>query len=344
MSKNTVGSLAELVGGQVQGDPALEITGVNDLRLAKSGEICFVRDQKYIELARKSGAGALLVHETLDVEAVQVVVKDVHAAFAKIALHFHPVPRAEEHFIHPSAEIDPAAVIDQPVQIGAMAVIEANVQIGAGTVIRSGCVLAEGSRLGTDCLLYPRVVLYAGVQLGNRVVVHAGSVIGSDGFGYASDEGRWLKLPQLGSVLIEDDVEIGANTTIDRATLGLTRIGPRSKLDNLIHVGHNCDFGADNAVAGFSAFSGSTIMGNRVNCAGHTVSAGHLKVADDVRIGGNSVIYGDVEEPGDYIGYPLQKKSRWGRTLHILNRLVEMQEKLRGLVRDKEESGKGKSE
>jgi len=254
------------------------------------------------------------------------------------------VPRAEQHCIHPSAVIDPSAQVDQPVEIGPMVVIAAKARISAGCMILAGSVVGEGCRLGCDCVLYPRVVLYPGVQLGDRVLLHAGCVIGSDGYGYANDHGRWIKVPQLGSVLIEDDVEIGANCTIDRGTLGITRIGRRSKLDNLIHVGHNCDFGEDNALAGFSAFGGSTVLGNRVTLGGHIITSGHIKVCDDARIGGNSAIRHDVNEPGDYIGYPLQKRARWGRTLHIIDRLVELQEKVRGLGKAQDREKKSNSD
>jgi UDP-3-O-[3-hydroxymyristoyl] glucosamine N-acyltransferase len=174
-------------------------------------------------------------------------------------------------------------------------------------------------------------VLYPGVRLGNRVVLHGNCVIGADGFGYARDGARYEKLPQVGTVQLEDDVEIGAGSTVDRGALGVTRIGRGSKLDNLVHVGHNCDFGEDVAVAGFSAFSGSTTLGDRVQIGGHTVSQGHLRVAADVRVGGASVIHDDLAEAGDYLGYPLQHKRQWVRTLHAIDSLLALQQEVREL-------------
>ncbi len=336
MSTN-VRDLADLVGGEVIGDAELLIQGVADLRRAGPSDIGFVREVKYGEMAKASGAGAALVSEDLGLPAVQIVVKDPAAAFAKIALTFHPVPRATEHSVHPSASVDPKAELQSPVQIGPMAVIEAGAKIGAGSVISAGAVVGPGCVVGADCVLYPRVTLYAGTKLGDRVILHAGAVLGSDGFGYAPDGATWIKVPQLGQVVVEDDVEIGANSTVDCGTLGETRIGARSKVDNMVHIGHNSVLGSDNMVAGLSALSGSSIFGDRVHCGGHVVTAGHLKVADDVRVGGNSVIYGDIEEAGDYLGYPLQPKRRWGRTLRILDRLVELNGSVRELSWSKKE-------
>ena len=174
------------------------------------------------------------------------------------------------------------------------------------------------------------------MRLGDRVVVHAGTVIGSDGFGYAQDrrpetKGQWIKVPQVGGVAIDDDVEIGANCTIDRGTMGDTRIGAGSKIDNVVHIGHNCVLGKHNALAGFCALSGSTVLGDRVSLAGHVVSGGHLEVCDDVRIGGNSVLLDDITESGDYMGYPLQKIQTWGRTFHTLGHLLDLRKRVRDL-------------
>ncbi len=331
MTKDTVDSLAALVGGQVHGDGQAPIIGVADLRMASPQHLGFIRDPEFLSLGQKSKAGALLVSEVMDLSATQIVVRNVGAAFARVALHFHPQPRAESHSIHPTAVVDPQAVLQEPVQVGPHAVLEAGVRVGPGTVIQAGVVVGKGCQIGADCVLYPRVVLYSRVRLGDRVILHAGCVLGADGFGYAPDGEAYVKVPQMGTVQLGDDVEVGANTTIDRGTLGATKVGEGSKLDNLVHLGHNCVLGKHNILAGFSALSGSTVIGDRVAMMGHTMSAGHVKVCDDARIGGNSVIYGDINEPGDYLGYPLQKKSRWGRTLKIMDSLVEMRQQLRRL-------------
>jgi UDP-3-O-[3-hydroxymyristoyl] glucosamine N-acyltransferase len=178
-------------------------------------------------------------------------------------------------------------------------------------------------------VLHPNVVLYPGVTIGDRTILHAGCVIGSDGFGYATDGNELVKFPQTGTVVVEADVEIGANTTIDRGALGTTRIGKRSKIDNLVQIGHNCVLGEDCALAGNCALAGSTILGDRVRFNGHVVSAGHLTVCDDVNIGGNSVLVKDVRKAGNYIGYPLQKVKPWAGTLNVLSRAAELRRLLK---------------
>jgi UDP-3-O-[3-hydroxymyristoyl] glucosamine N-acyltransferase len=331
MHEETVGSLAERVGGRVVGDAGRRITGVGDLRSAGPEQLGFVRDLKYRDLARASGAGALLVPEPLETQAAQIVVANVPASFARIATVFFPLPRATSQRVHPTAVVDPGAVLESPVDVGARVVVERGARVGAGSVLKAGVTVGEGCRLGRDCVVFPGVVLYPGVTVGDRVILHANCVLGSDGFGYAPDGPRYVKLPQLGSVEIGDDVEIGAGTTIDRGALGVTRVGRGTKIDNLVHVGHNCTIGEDVAIAGFCAFSGSTVIGDRVAIAGHVVSSGHLKVADDVKIGGNSVIYFDLDQAGEYVGYPLQEKRQWFRTLRVLDKLLELQQDVREL-------------
>jgi UDP-3-O-[3-hydroxymyristoyl] glucosamine N-acyltransferase len=330
----TVGSLATLVNGVVHGDAARPIVGVGDLRIAGPDRIGFLRNPAYAEAAKVAKIGALIVAEPIETQAAQIVVKSVDAAFARVALQFHPVPVATEHRIEPGAVVHPDAVLEAPVQIGSCAVVEKGARLGAGTVLFAGAVVGAGCRVGRQCTLYARAVLYPGVTLGDRVIVHSGAVVGADGFGYARDEaGAWIKWPQLGDVVIEDDVELGANVTIDRAALGTTRIGRGTKLDNLVHIGHNCVLGEHVAVAGLSALAGSVTVGNRVQIGGHTVSAGHLHLVDDVRIAGNSAIVASVTEPGDWMGSPLMEKGRWLRTMRSLGQLVDIAGHVRRLLK-----------
>ena len=337
MSEETVGSIATLVGGEVHGDADRPVTGVADLRRAGPQHLGFLNDKNLIPAAQKTEAAALLVKEVVETPAAQIVVSNVVASFARVAQHFHPVPNAESHQIHETAVVAPEAILHEPVSIGPGAVVGARAEIGAGTIVQARVVIGAGCRVGAMSHLYPGVVLYPGVMIGERVILHAGCVIGSDGFGYAQDDdGSHVKFPQLGTVIVEDDVEIGANTAVDRAALGATKIGRGSKIDNLVHIAHNCEFGENVAVAGFSAFSGSTILGDRVMVAGHTVSAGHLRVGDDVRLGGNTVIYRDVDEPGDYIGYPPQLKRKWFRTLRALDQLLDIKADVKRLVEERD--------
>ena len=336
MTEETVGSIAQLVGGEVHGDAERPITGVADLRHAGPAHLGFLNDVKLESAAKETDAAALLVKRCVDTPAAQIVVGNVYASFAKVALHFHPLPRVDRHDVHPMASVAADAELAEPVRIGAGAVVDARAKIGAGTILFPRAVVGEGCQIGRDCILHPGVVLYPGVVLGDRVILHAGSVVGSDGFGYArDDDGSYIKFPQVGNVVLESDVEIGANTTIDRGALGATKIGRGSKIDNLVQVAHNCVFGENVAVAGFSAFSGSTTLGDRVSVAGHTVSAGHIEIGDDVRVGGNSVLYRNIQEPGDYVGYPLQEKRRWMRSLRAIDHILELQADVKRLKSEK---------
>ncbi|MEZ5965757.1 MAG: UDP-3-O-(3-hydroxymyristoyl)glucosamine N-acyltransferase [Planctomycetota bacterium] len=327
----TVGSLARLVGGEVHGDAGHAIAGVGDLRFAGADRIGFLRDLKLTEAVRTTNIGALLVENLVDTPAIQVVVRQVDVAFARIAQRFHPTPTAREHRVSPAASVDPSAVLAAPVEVGPCAVIGRDARVGPGTVVGAGVVIGEGCSVGRDCVLHPRVVLYPGVTVGDRVILQAGAVVGSDGFGYARDaSGTWIKWPQLGSVRIEDDVEIGANVAIDRAALGITRIGRGCKIDNLVHIGHNCALGEHVAIAGLSALSGTVTVGDRTQIGGHTVVGGHLSIDADVRIGGNSAITSSVVGRGDYMGFPLMDRGRWARVLRTLGRLPELAAAVRG--------------
>ena len=332
MTEETVASIAQLVGGELHGDGDRPVRGVADLRHAGPEHIGFLNDPKLEDAAQATSAAALLVKREVESKAALIVVPNVYAAFARVALHFHPTPRASEDKVHPTAVVADGAVLESPVEVGPGAVVGAGAQIGAGSIIGARTVVGERCRIGQSSVLHPGVVLYDGVQLGDRVILHSGCVIGADGFGYArDDDGSYIKFPQLGTVVVEDDCEIGANTAIDRAALGATRIGAGSKIDNLVQIGHNCEFGKHNAIAGFSAFSGSTIFGDRVSVGGHVVSAGHIKIADDVRVGGNSVLYRDISEADDYVGYPLQEKRRWMRSLRAIDQILELQKEVRAL-------------
>ena len=321
MTEISVAGLAQLVGGRLVGDGTRRILGLGDLRSAGHDRIGFVRDARYHAAAEATKVGALLSATELSTSASQIVVDDVDVAYAKVATHFHPVPRAVEHSIHPSAVVDPGAEIEAPVVIGPRVVV-GRCKIASGTVLMAGVVLGDGCTIGRDCLLHPNVTIYQGVQLGQRVIVHANAVIGSDGFGYAQEHGRWLKVPQLGGALLEDDVEVGAGTAIDRGTLGHTRIGARTKIDNLCHIAHNCVLGTDVAIAAGCGIAGSTTIGDRCVFAGNVGISGHLKIANDVRLGGGTIVLKDLPEPGDYMGHPVLEKRRFLRLLRVLRGLV----------------------
>jgi UDP-3-O-[3-hydroxymyristoyl] glucosamine N-acyltransferase len=321
MTDASVAELAQLVSGRLVGDGERRVVGLGDLRTAGPDRIGFVRDARYAAAAKATRAGALLTEDELATSASQIVVDDVDVAYAKVALRFHPVPRASRHEIHPTAVVDPAAELEEPVSIGPRAVVGRS-RIGAGSVIGAGVVIGDGCAIGRDCFFHPNATVYAGVQIGQRALVHANAVLGSDGFGYARDGAKWIKVPQLGTTIIEDDVEIGAGTTIDRATLGVTRIGARTKIDNLCHIAHNCTIGQDVAIAANCGIAGSTTVGDRCVIAGNVGISGHLNIGPDVRLGGGTVVLKDVTEPGDYMGHPLLEKRRFLRLLRVLRGLV----------------------
>ena len=321
MTETSVGALAQLVSGRLIGDPERRIAGLGDLRSGGPDRIGFVRGSRYAALARATQVGAVLTAAELDTAASQIVVADVDVAYAKVAAHFHPLPRAVVHEVHATAVVDPGAVLEAPVCIGPRVVV-GKARIGRGTVLSPGVVVGDGAVIGRDCMLYPNVTVYSQVQLGDRVIVQAGAVIGSDGFGYAREGTTWVRVPQLGNVVLEDDVEIGACSAIDRGTLGSTRIGARTKIDNQCHVAHNCTIGPDCAFAAGVRIAGSTTVGARCVFAGNVGISGHLRIADDVRLGGGSIAFKDVPDSGDYMGHPLMEKRRFIRLLRVQRGLV----------------------
>ena len=332
MTQETVGSIASRVDGRVEGPVDRPILGVADVGQATATEISFIRDASLRGLAKDSAAGALFVTELLETSAAQIVVEDAHAAFAEIALLFHPLPTAVKHSIHDTAVVATDASIQSPVQIGAHVEIGPGVEIGAGTSIGAGTVLGANVKLGSNCIIYPRVVIYAGVEIGNEVILHSGVVLGTDGFGYVvTKDGARLKFPQLGTLEIGDRVEIGANSTIDRGALTATVIGAGTKIDNLCHIAHNCKIGEDCGISAMAALAGGISLGDRVVLGGHIVAADNLKIDSDVVIGGNSGITGDVKGPGVYFGFPLLPRAKAARRHVLLGRLPELADELKEL-------------
>jgi UDP-3-O-[3-hydroxymyristoyl] glucosamine N-acyltransferase len=332
MTGHTVSALARLVGGRVVGEDSRPITGIGDLQNAGPDQIGFVRDANWFAAARSCRAGALITSQELDVATTQILVDDVGAAFARVAQLFHPLPSVTEHLIDPSASVHPAAKLEDPVLVGPVAAI-GRATIGQGSMIMHGAVVGDGCVLGKGCVIHPNVTLYPDVRLGDRVTIHAGTVVGSDGFGYAREGRTWIKIPQIGNVVIGDDVEIGSNCTVDRATMGATAIGPRTKIDNLVHLGHNVVIGADCIMAAGSMISGSVTIGDRVTVGGHVLMAGHLKVVSDTRLGGSTGLVRSVEEPGEYMGYPVMDKRQHLRLLQKLPELMELFERVEALER-----------
>ena len=289
----TLGRIAEALGAALEGDPARVMSGVAPLDAAGPGDVSFLTDPRHARAAAASAAGALVVGR--DAEGLPQALLRVDAPRSgMIALLrlFHPEPPVAPG-IHPSAVVAEGARVDPTACVGAGAVVEAGARIGARTQVGALCFVGAGVTLGDDSVLHPRVVVESGVVIGERVVVHAGAVLGADGFGYAFDGAAHRKIPQVGGLRIGDDVEIGANSAIDRATLGETRIGRGCKIDNLVQVGHNCDVGEDVILVAQVGVSGSCTIGGRA------VLAGQVGIADHVTIGAGTVLTAQSGVPSD---------------------------------------------
>ncbi len=285
----TVKAVAEAIGGSVVGDGSVKLNGVASVKSAMAGDLVFVAEEKNLDTVRGSRAAAVIVGEFARAtrhEKPLIIVLQPRLAFARAAALFAEAgPRKAE--IHPSAVVYPGAKLGGGIRVEARAVVGAGAEIGGGTRIGAGSVIGEHVRLGKECEIYPNVTIYPGAKLGDRVIVHAGAVLGSDGFGYVRDNtnGRYEKFPQMGRLEIEDDVEIGANATVDRGALEVTRIARGTKIDNLVHIGHNCLIGEDVVIAAQTGISGSAVIENGVVIAGQVGIADHVRVEEGTILG-----------------------------------------------------------
>lgn len=305
----TLAQLASLSGGVLDdGDPTLVLTGYAALKEAGPGDFSFFNNERYLPDLRKTKASAALVPsafaETIPGLAL-VRVENPSAAFAEVVKHFLPPPRSFCPGIHPAAIIDPDTILDPArVCVKAGAIIEGGVEIGAGTEIGAGCFIGEGVKIGRDCLLHPRVTLYHHTVLGDRVSLHAGVVLGADGFGYEFIDGRHRKIDQVGHVQVDNDVEIGANTTIDRARFGCTLIREGAKIDNQVQIGHNVEIGRHCIIVAQVGIAGSTRIGDYTVIAAQAGLAGHLEIGPQLIIGARAGVTKSLSEKGHYMGYP----------------------------------------
>jgi len=309
----TVSFLAEHVGGEVLGDGSVAITGLAPAESALAGELTFAEKPSFLAEAEKSQASAIVAAEGMQsASKVLIRVKDPRVAMAKILPLFFP-PEEFPAGIHASAVVE--GEVHPTAHVGPHCVIRTGALIGEGSVLMGGNHIGRDSRIGRDVRLHPNVVIYARTQIGNRVTIHAGTTIGSDGYGYVFDQGRHLKMLQVGYVVLEDDVEIGANTAIDRGALGATRIGQGTKIDNLVHVAHNVVMGKHCLIMGQVGFAGSTHLSDYVIIASQSGIAGHLKIGQQAMIGAKSGVMRDIEAGGAVLGYPAapdkQAKRQW---------------------------------
>ncbi|MBI4610694.1 MAG: UDP-3-O-(3-hydroxymyristoyl)glucosamine N-acyltransferase [Candidatus Rokubacteria bacterium] len=328
----TLGEIAQALRVELEGDPDLKITGVAPLETARPDQISFLTHAKYASLARTTRAGALLVPADAKLLGPLLRATDPRAALIGLLRLFHPAPTPPSG-IHPSAQIAPSARVDPSAAVGALAVIGADARVGARTWIFPLVYVGDGAEVGADCLVYPHAVIRDRVRLGNRVIVHPGAVLGADGFGYVFDGTRHQKIPQVGTVVIEDEVEIGANVTIDRATLGETVIRRGVKIDNLVQIGHNAEIGEDTILVAQVGLSGSVKVGRRSVLAGQVGVADHVTIGDAVSVGAQAGVASDLREAGPYWGTPARPAPEARRIAAAWPRLPALLRKVRGLER-----------
>lgn len=326
-----VSDIARLVGAKVEGDAELEISGIGKIEEAKSGEITFLANPKYEKYFGTTEASAVIVHEDFRSSRTDLTLlraKDPYVAFVFTLKTMMPPAETLSPGIASTAYVSPNAVIGKDVRIGANACVLDNAKIGDGVGISHGSVIGEDVEIGEKSFVYPNVTVYRGCRIGRNVTIHGGTVVGSDGFGFAPrEDGTYEKIPQLGIVVIEDDVEIGSNCSIDRATLGETRICRGVKIDNLVQIAHNVVVGENTVIAAQTGISGSTKIGRHCIIAGQVGFVGHIEVADHTTIGAQSGVSKSVKETGKVLfGYPareMREAKRIEAAVHMLPKLIE---------------------
>jgi UDP-3-O-[3-hydroxymyristoyl] glucosamine N-acyltransferase len=322
----TAQEIAAIIGGTVVGDAGTKVTGVAGIKEALPGDVTFIASPKYLPALKTTRASVVLMDQKLvtDFAGTIVRVENPIQAFTMVVMRVMPPPVHFAPGIHPSAVISPEAKLGKDVSIQPCAVIEAGATIGDRAVIGANTYIGHGSQIGADCLLYANVTLREYTVLGQRVILHSGVVLGADGFGFEPVKGKHQKIPQVGIVEIGDDVEIGANTAIDRARFGKTRIGRGTKIDNLVQIGHNCVIGEDCIICGLVGLAGSTIIGNHVTVAGQVGMAGHLSIGDNSIIMAQAGVTKDVPANSFMLGAPAVPHKEFKRINAVTQNLPEL--------------------
>ncbi|MDD5328395.1 MAG: UDP-3-O-(3-hydroxymyristoyl)glucosamine N-acyltransferase [Sulfuricella sp.] len=339
-----LGEIVERFGGELVGDADIRVRQVAPLSIAQAEHISFLANPKYRRQLLDTRAGAVILGtaERESTTLPRILCDNPYAYFAKVSALLNP-PHVEPAGIHPTAVIDATAVVSGSASIGAFAFVGKGARVGEHAVIGAGCHLGDGVEVGEDSLLYPQVVVYQGCIIGQRAILHSGVVIGADGFGLANENGRWLKVPQIGRVVIGDDVEIGANTTVDRGALDDTVIEDGVKLDNQIQVAHNVHIGAHTAMAGCVGVAGSARIGRQCTVGGGAVILGHLEIADRVHVSAGTLITKSIRKPGEYTSVmPFSTHNDWLKNASHLRHLDKMAEKLAELERKIDELERNK--
>jgi len=333
----TVDELAEIVSGRVVGDAGTRIERISDLDCAREGEIAYIDNEKLFDAATESRASCLIVRDGVEAKFTDrtvIAVANPKLAFALAGAALHPAVRREPT-IHPTAVVAETADVALTAYVGPNVCIGEYTHVGAYTRLEAGVVLGSNVTVGDDCVLHPNVVFYDGVSVGNRVILHAGVCLGADGFGYVRHDLGYQKFPQIGTVVIEDDVEIGAHTCVDRAALGRTRIGRGTKLDNMVHVGHNCDIGERVVIAAQTGISGSVVIEDDAVIGGQVGFGDHTRVMKGAVIGSKAgILPGKIVRPGVWWGIPVQPLDEYKRMNAHMNRLPQMRDDIKRLEKE----------
>jgi UDP-3-O-[3-hydroxymyristoyl] glucosamine N-acyltransferase len=325
VTRFTLGQLAEVLDAKLAGDPARIVTGVATLDSASANDISFLIDPRYAAAARASRAGAFVARPgTRDLPAPVLECRSPQRALRELLALFHP-PLTLTPGVDAAAAVATGAVVDPSAAIGPLAVVEAGARIGARVRVHALAYVGPGVEIGEDSVIYPHVVLRDGVRVGRRVVVHPGAVLGADGFGYTRDGTTYLKIPQVGGVVVEDDVEIGANSTIDRATLGTTIVRRGAKIDNLVQIAHNVEIGEDSVVAAQTGIAGSSRIGRHAVLGGQVGIGDHVTVGDGAMLGSQAGVAQDVAPDAKLVG-------TWGRPVFQARRIWVAQAELPDMI------------
>ncbi len=323
--------LAEMVGGTVRGHPDRQIEAIRPLETAGPRDLSFLTNPRYRRQAGASRAGALLVAPGwLEVEADLLLVADPYLALARLLEVFHP-PAELRPGVHPSAIVEEGSEVDPSAAVGAYSVVGAGSRIEAHAHLHPHVVVGQDCRIGSGTILYPHVVLYDRTEVGKGCILHSGVVLGCDGFGYGRHQGVHVKLPHVGRVVVEDEVEIGANSAVDRALLEETRLGEGSKIDNLVQVAHNVRIGRGCLLISQTAIAGSTRLGDGVVLAGQSGVAGHLELGDEVQVAAKTAVFKSVAAGEKVAGIPATRAARWWRQQALVGRLAELSRRLKRL-------------
>lgn len=335
----TLAEIAKFIDGELVGDPKTIITGISGIKEAKEGDITFVANSKYIHLINQTHASAIITSKDVAVAIDKPIIwtENPSLAFSRVVSLIFPVEIKHPKGISPQAILSKSVKLGRNVAVGAYAILEDKVEVGDNTIIYGGSYIANDTTIGKDCLIYPNVSIRERVKIGNRVIINNGTVIGSDGFGYVTVDGKHQRIPQVGTVLVEDDVEIGANVAIDRARFNKTVIGKGAKIDNLVHIAHNVIIGENSMIIAQTGISGSATIGKNVILAGQSGVVGHVSIGDNVIVGAQSGVTKSIQANTTVSGYPAKPHEIAKRVNACLQRLPQLFKNIANLEKRIEE-------